>query len=201
MAVTKDQLTNYFGETQMKFTVTKYLAALFIVSLLTACIDNGSDPNTTTSASPTPANPTTASQDIPIIASGIKGPLAFADAKIYQFDPSFPGFYDESSPLSSAISDQFAEISGLSVPADSQPPYILTIGGPNAIDLNSGMAPVISTLITVVTEDMLNSSRPIYATPLTTLVTRMASRHSAGRNVDASQAGVHAGDPAPAGLR
>jgi len=157
----------------MKFTVIKYLAGLFIVSLLTACIDNGSDSNTTT-----------ASQNIPIIAAGIKGPLAFADAKIYQFDPSFPGFYDESSPLSSAISDQFAEINGLSVPRDSQPPYILSIGGPDAVDLNSAMAPVISTLVTVVTKDMLNNGRPVYATPLTTLVFHMA-RHGAGTTVNA----------------
>ncbi|MFQ5645199.1 MAG: hypothetical protein ACE5FQ_16105, partial [Thiogranum sp.] len=125
-----------------------------------------------------------AGETIAISAAGIKGPLAFADAKIFAFDPSFPEFHDASSPLSSAISNEFAEITGLSVPADSQPPYIMTIGGSNAIDLNTGKAPVISTLITVITAEMLTGSRPIYATPLTTLVHDMA-RHGTGASGNA----------------
>ena len=54
------------------------------------------------------------------------------------------------------------------------PSYILTIGGDHAINLNTGEAPVISTLITVFTEDMLASKRSIYSTPLTTMAFQLA---------------------------
>jgi hypothetical protein len=73
-----------------------------------------------------------------------------------------------------AITNEYAEIYELTVPRKIKPPYILTIDGGNAIDLNTGVAPVIDTLITVITDDMLASNRPIFATPLTTLVFHMA---------------------------
>ncbi len=157
----------------MNSVVAKSLAGLFVISILTAC-GGGSGGSSSTQNTSTSDTLQVASEDIAIAAAGIKGPLAFADARVFAFDPSFPSFYDENSPLSVAISNEFAEITGLSVPGDTQPLYIMSIGGANAIDLNTGKAPVIPTLITVITADMLTEDRLIYATPLTTLVFDMA---------------------------
>ncbi|HEC27206.1 MAG TPA: hypothetical protein ENI67_07345, partial [Gammaproteobacteria bacterium] len=66
-----------------------------------------------------------------------------------------------------------------------QPPFILTIGGSNAIDLNTGTAPVIQTLVTVITREMLTNGQPVYATPLTTMAFQMA-RHGTSTSSGAS---------------
>ncbi|NOY17414.1 MAG: choice-of-anchor D domain-containing protein [Gammaproteobacteria bacterium] len=157
----------------MKSIGSLYFAGLCIVSLLTACGGGGSGSENVQSGSNQPA-----SEQIQIVGAGIKGPLAFADAKIYLLDPTFPEFYDVNSPISSAITNASAQITGLSVPADSQPPYVLTIGGNSSIDLNTGKAPVINTLVTVITADMLSGNKPIYTTPLTTLAFHMARHDS-----------------------
>ncbi|NOY17522.1 MAG: choice-of-anchor D domain-containing protein [Gammaproteobacteria bacterium] len=156
----------------MKSIGSLYFAGLCIVSLLSACGGGGSGSESTQSGISQPV-----SEPIQIVGAGIKGPLAFADAKIYRLDPSFSEFYDVNNPISSAITNASAQITGLSVPADSKPPYILTIGGNSSIDLNTGKAPVINTLVTVITADMLSGNQPIYTTPLTTLAFHMA-RHS-----------------------
>jgi len=159
----------------MKLTGSLYFAGLCVVSLLTACGGGGG-------SSPVTAQP--ASENIQILGAGIKGPLAFADAKIYLLDPSFPEFYDPDSPISSAMTNASAQITGLSVPATTQPPYVLTIGGNLAIDLNTGKAPVISTLVTVITSDMLKANRPIYTTPLTTLAYHMARYNTGSKSFE-----------------
>jgi len=163
--------------TRMVFT------GVFAAVFLTAC--GGGSTNSSTNSDNT-GSVQTSSENIEIVGAGIKGPLAFADAKIFIADPSFPDFYDKNAPLSSVITNQYAQTSGLSVPANIKPPFILTIGGKQAIDLNTGKPPVISTLVTVITADMLAGRKPIYATPLTTLVFHMA-RHAASetKSVDA----------------
>ncbi|VAW79659.1 hypothetical protein MNBD_GAMMA13-280, partial [hydrothermal vent metagenome] len=170
----------------MKFVKTARLVSLFAFSLLVACGGGGSGGGDATSNSggntaPGPAQ--TAPEDIQIFGAGVKGPLAFADTRIYRLDTTFPEFYDPNTPVSSAITNEFAQISGLSVPADIQPPFILTIGGSNAIDLNTSTAPVIQTLITVITQEMLTNGQPVYATPLTTMAFQMA-RHGTGTSTD-----------------
>jgi hypothetical protein len=118
------------------------------------------------------------SDAIQISGAGIKGPLASADVKLYALNPSFQDYYDRASPISIAITNQYAEINELSVPRKHKPPYILVIDGSNGIDLNSGEAPIIDTLITVITDDMLANNHPIFATPLTTLTFHMARLNS-----------------------
>ena len=161
----------------MKSIIVKYLVGLHVVILLTACGEEVINSNATDSlaglesgsAPGSPATDSSSSSDyLQITGAGIKGPLAFADVKIFALDLSFPDFYDNNSPIASTITNEYAQINGLYVPRDIQPPYVLTVGGNNAIDLNTGTAPVISTLTTVITEDMLADNRPIYATPLTT---------------------------------
>ena len=123
---------------------------------------------------------------IEIAGAGIKGPLAFADVKIYQLNPGFSGSYDSDTPISTAITNSSAQITGLSVPVTTPPPYVLVIGGDLAIDLNTGEAPVIQTLITIITEEMLTAKQPIYTTPLTTLAFYMAS-FGASNSADATE--------------
>ena len=41
-------------------------------------------------------------------------------------------------------------------------------------DITTGAAPVIDTLRTVITDDHVTSGNPIYATPLTTMATRLS---------------------------
>jgi hypothetical protein len=125
---------------------------------------------------------------IQISGAGIKGPVAFADVKIFVLDASFPDYYDKTSPISTTITNQYAEIHGLSFPKRIKPPYILTIDGSNAIDVNTGVAPVIDTLITVVTDDMLASNRPVYATPLTTLAFYMARLNTEANSYKSNRA-------------
>ncbi len=142
----------------MKATGLAYLTAVFVVSLLTGCgfdSNSSSDSNTSTSGTVQPA-----SETVQISGAGIKGPLAFADTKVFALDPSLPDFYDKTSPIATAMTDQYAQIAGLTVPRRIKPPYIMTIGGAQAIDLDTGKPPVISTLVTVVTKDMLTGNRP-----------------------------------------
>ena len=147
----------------MRLFIRNTLAGLFSAIIAVGC---GSDNTNNT--------PSTDSESVQITGAGIKGPLAFADVKIYKLDSSIPDYHEKTSPISVAITNQYAEITELTVPRKIKPPYILTINGSNGIDLNTGVAPVVTTLITVVTDDMLASNRPIFATPLTTLAFHIA---------------------------
>lgn len=169
---------------------------LLLSTLLTACVgepnvntstnsDVNSSPNSdvntlpsievVTSTDSDDSSPSNSERTILFTGAGIKGPLAFADVKIFRLDPAFPDAYNKNAPISTTMSNDAAQFEGLSVPANIPPPYVLTIGGNLAVDLNTGKAPVIPTLITLITEDMLAENRPIYATPLTTLAFYMAS--------------------------
>ena len=164
----------------MKSVVAKYFLGLCTVIFVVGC--GGGDNNNVSSTDSDIVD------TVQISGAGIKGPLAFADVKIYALDPTLPALYDKTSPISIAITNQFAEINGLSVPRKIKPPYILSIGGSNGIDLNTGVAPVIDTLITIITEDMLTNNRPIFATPLTTVVFHRARLSSTGAQYNSKHA-------------
>lgn len=154
-----------------------------IVLVLTACGGGGG-------GSSDGGNTSSPSQNVEIEAAGIKGPLAFADVNIYMLNTSLSELYDVSNPIASAVTNESARISGLSISREHTPPYIMTIGGPNAIDLNTGQPPVIPTLVTVITQEMLDNQQPIYATPLTTLVINMAAEDSDASTSAASFSGL-----------
>ena len=122
----------------MKSIRSIHLTGLLVVSLLTACGGGGGSSSSDTNNNANSGSLQTAGGEIQISGAGIKGPLAFADTKIFSFDPSFHDFYDSNSPISVAITDQYAQFSALTVPGNIQPPYILVIGGDQAIDLNTG---------------------------------------------------------------
>ena len=162
-----------------KISVVRFQRLLLVVgfALLSAC-GGGSGGGSSTEQ---------ASQPQRFIAgAGIKGPLAFASVELYVLDTRFGELYEPGNPIAAATTDAYAQITGLAVPADIAPPYILIIDGTNAIDLNTGVAPVISKMITVITQESLDSGKPVYVTPYTTLAYQMLRLESPGDGLQAS---------------
>ncbi len=150
----------------------------FMFLILTGCGGGGSGSSGSSSVQSSAV--TRQSQSTPelfISGAGIKGPLAYATVGLYSLDARFDGLYDPQAPLAVATTNAYAEISGLKVP-DVPPPYILVIDGSNAIDLdtNSGVAPVITKLVTVITPEALQAGQSVYATPYTTLAYHMLQK-------------------------
>ncbi len=104
---------------------------------------------------------------------GIKGPLANAVVTAYQVDPLQPGFKGPAVAVGST--DANARIVGLTLPGPVTPPYLLEFtSGPGTTDLTTNQPPVITTMRTVLTQALINTGQPIYATPLTTMAVDMA---------------------------
>ena len=147
--------------------VTKF-ALLFIVLLgLTACGGSGSDSS--------PATPGTQSRNIS--GGGVKGPLADAVVTVYAFDPTKAGF--KGTIAATASTNTAAAITGLALPFPVSPPYIMEFtSDAGTTDITTGMAPVIATMRTVITQSLLDSAEQIYATPLTTMAVDIAIANS-----------------------
>ncbi len=104
---------------------------------------------------------------------GVKGPLANADVSAYTIDTSQTDFKGEA--VASATTNASAAISGLVLPPPLIPPYILEFTSSGATtDLTTGQFPVIPTLRTVITQEMLAAGQQVYATPLTTMAVDLA---------------------------
>ena len=104
----------------------------------------------------------------------IKGPLVNATGSAYAFDASRPGFKSVA-PVDTGTTNASAVLTGLDLPLPLDPPYILEFTSPaGTIDLTTGAFPVVSTLRTVVTQQMLDSGEPIYATTLSTMAVDIA---------------------------
>ncbi len=131
-----------------------------------------------------------------ISGAGIKGPLAYATVELYSLDAQFDGLYDPQKPLAVATTNAYAEISGLKVP-DVPPPYVLVIDGSNAIDRNTGVAPVITKLVTIITPEALQAGQSVYATPYTTLAYHMLRKGLQAGSVHASTATIGSQDSYP----
>ena len=108
-----------------------------------------------------------------IAGGGVKGPLAFASVELYALDSKFEQLYNAEVPIAIVATNAYAEITDLPVPPDIPPPYILIVDGTNAIDRNTGIAPVIKRLFTIITKEVLDSGKPVYATPYTTVAYHM----------------------------
>lgn len=124
-------------------------------------------------------------QDLSLSVAAIKGPLAFAAIRVYQLDTTFPGYYDPKRPIAEGQTKAAAQAPALTIDHRYSPPFVVVVDGSNAIDLNSGKYPVISSLTTIVTDDMASSGKTVYATPLTSLAHRMVE-HTAGLGVTPS---------------
>ncbi|NPU91032.1 MAG: hypothetical protein HPY82_03895 [Gammaproteobacteria bacterium] len=120
--------------------------------------------------------------------AGVDGPLANAIVTLYQIDTAVADYKGD--VLGTGTTDERAQIEGIDKPAEADAPYLLEFtADADSRDLTacsdddvSGtidviaecLAPVVGTLRTVVTADMLTSDRPVYATLLTTMATDLA---------------------------
>ena len=129
---------------------------------------------------------TQAESQLFIAGGGIKGPLAFANVELYALDTRFDELYEPGNPIAAATTNAYAEITGLPVPGDILPPYVLVIDGSNAIDRNTNEAPVTKKLVTIITEQSLAAGQPVYATPYTTLAYHMLTRDPHGNGLHAT---------------
>ena len=108
---------------------------------------------------------------------GVKGPLAGAVVTAYAFDPTALGF--KGAVIDTGETNSAAQIVGLELPEPTDPPYILEVtSDADTTDLTTGVYPVIQTMRTVITQEMLDSGISIYATPLTTMALGLAVRNA-----------------------
>ena len=120
-----------------------------------------------------PGNPPPPPPPVSLSGGGIKGPLARAPLAFYEFDGNNSDF-QASIAAATGVTDDQAAFDGVLVPAPNPPYFLVFTANQNTIDLTTGMAPVISRMKTVVTQDMLSQGYPIYATPLTTIAVDLA---------------------------
>ncbi len=177
------------GSKKMGSKKSFFISILMVLSgLLTACSDSK---NVTAVA-------TVGATDSNISGGGVDGPLAFATVTLYDVDTSRDGF-KSSAPLGEGSTNGRAEITGIEKPDADGAPYLLeftasedtrdlTACSDEASDGGNGdgdidvadecLPPVVGTLRTVVTAEMLNSDRPVYATLLTTMATDLAIKNA-----------------------
>jgi len=145
-------------------SVSRILSILFmafVAIVLTACFGGGGGGG---SSAPT-------SQSVG--GGGVKGPLANAVVTAYAFDATAAGF--RGAVIDTGTTDDSAKITGLALTLPLAPPYILeftTVAG--TTDITTGVAPVITTMRTVLTQALLDNGEDIYATPLTTMATDLS---------------------------
>ena len=150
----------------IKNTRSLFILLVLFIFMLTGCGGGGG-------GSSTP--PAETSRDI--TGGGVKGPLANAVVTVYAFDASQPGF--KGAVVATAATDNSAAITGLSLPLPLAPPYVMEFtSNASTTDITTGMAPVIGTLRTVITQTLLDTGEHLYATPLTTMAVDIAVANS-----------------------
>ncbi len=150
-----------------KPNVIKIIVFIVMFTSLIACSGGGGDSSTTPS--------TDSAREV--TGGGVKGPLANAIVTVYAFDPSQANF--KGAVVATGATNNAAAITGLTLPFPVSPPYILEFtsdGG--TTDITTALAPVITTMRTVITQSLLDTGEQIYATPLTTLAVDIAIANS-----------------------
>ncbi len=140
----------------------------------------------------------TSASAISISGSVVDGPMARATVSLYRItvDAATGDIAVSTTAVGSGTTDDQGNIQGISMPDASAAPYLMKIEAVagDTVDLNTCTvpgdtttancsAPVMAKLKTVVTADTINAGNPIYATPLTTLVSDLAINYA---NADAS---------------
>lgn len=153
------------------FSLTGVLAALLISGCSSGGGGSGPAPN------PNP-NPPSEPDFYDVSGGAVDGPIAFASVSLYRLDPSAPGL--QGALLDEGETDERARFIGLEVDSDEDGPFLIVVtADDDTVDLNTGSAPVISQVRTVVTAEGLGE--PVYATPLTSMaVSLSASKNSDG---------------------
>lgn len=119
-------------------------------------------------------------RDYTILGGGVDGPLTNASVAMYALLDSSGSHvvYSVAAPgtaVATGTTDQTAQIEDMLLNDGVNPPYILEFTGTaSTIDLTTGEAPALNVLRTLVTQDMLDQGRPVYASPLTTIAVNIA---------------------------
>lgn len=106
--------------------------------------------------------------------SAVKGPLLHATLRVYRLNTHSPQFFNSAAPIATGYTDAHAAITGLSIPAQETAPLVLVVDGTRSTDANTGTAPVLNTLITLITDAELRGAKAVYPTPLSTLAFHVA---------------------------
>ncbi|WP_240464802.1 thrombospondin type 3 repeat-containing protein, partial [Paraferrimonas sp. SM1919] len=145
-----------------------------LIALLVGCSDA---PDVFPKSNQPPAaepEPTPPPVTVDLGGGGVKGPMAQADANLYQIDVTAANLQGEL--VASGSTDNSAKFQNLTV-TEPQGPYLLVISAnQNTFDITTNNAPVINTLMTLVDDDQLTGASDIYATPLSTMALILAQQ-------------------------
>lgn len=154
-------------------THLKCLILMLGTGLLFGC-GGGSGGGSDKPDTPTVTPPTVISHSLKGMA--VKGPLQFASVNVYQFSAGANVFKGQL--VSQGTTSGTAEFENIELTEPLEKLYIIEVKKTaETLDLNSNKAPVVDTLYAVVSKQQLESSTPIYATPLTTMAIYAASEN------------------------
>ena len=140
-------------------SATKNLSMLTLACVVAACSDGGGSNSD--------------SDEVSLEGGAVKGPMAGAVVTAYALDLNVAGI--KGAVIATGETDSAAQITGLNLPGDVATPFLLEFSSDaDTIDVTTNALPVISTLRTVVTAEMLNGGGSVYATPLTTVAVDLA---------------------------
>jgi len=164
---------NWFVSKYFMFTYFLAVALLFF----TGCKSENSDIDLQNEITPT----TKPKFHKLLKGSGVKGPLVNARVEVFAFDSKSIDLRSDKA-LATTTTNENANFSKLGIGTDEDPlnpPYFLVITSTDqTVDITTGKTPVISTLQTVITQAMLDSNAAIYATPLSTITTKLAVEYA-----------------------
>lgn len=157
----------------------RWIYPLIMAGLLSAC-DSGGGGGDDGDASVTAAS-------VSLSGAGVKGPMVGAVVNAYALDTTATDF--KGGLIGAGSTNSNAQITGLNIPIGQATPFILEIvADADTTDITTGFTPILTTLTTAVTSEMLGGGKPIYATPLTTMAVKLAIA-----NADLND-GLYAGD-------
>jgi hypothetical protein len=143
----------------------KILLGLLLGSTLVACSGGGDR-----SPGNPPSDPAVTGQAV--TGSGVKGPLAGAEARVYALDTAASDLKGEL--LASGATGTDAKLIGLSIPFEQSGLVLLEItANDSTVDLTTGAAPVLRQFRSVLDVTDIQSGN-VFATPLTTLAVDLA---------------------------
>ena len=162
-------------------SLVRVIAYLALFSFFAGCSDSHRyDPaaeETGTNNTGGNTNTGTGTTTLALTGGGVKGPLANAVVTVYNIDTSAAGM--KGSVAGSGSTNAQAQIQNLSLPFPISPPYLLEFTtDTDTVDVYTGVAPVISVMRSVLTEELLANGEQIYATPLTTMAVDLAIKNA-----------------------
>lgn len=151
---------------------------ILLTFLLASCGGGGASSATAamnhTLGSAEPDSATVASTDHALRGSAVKGPLLHATIRVYRLDTHSALFFNDAAPIATGHTDAHAAITGLVIPVQEVAPLVLVVDGTRSTDITTGKTPVLTTLITLVTDAELRGEKAVYPTPLSTLAFHVA---------------------------